>query len=215
MEKGLCGSPRDSSKHLRDAYSNSALDTYAAFREAVDSESSFVHRDYRLVLAPGRTSQPAVDSVILLEAALERPRVAALGAKNNKIMFRISCALLVAVANGLYAPQQPRFASRARPLAAAEGGAAAEAKKRIARHQCLRTGSTRAGNAKESRRPKKRATNQCSRPVACRFPPPPNQETRTRGAAKQKKHAGRRRQRHGRPAPRRALRRQARGAGRF
>ena len=80
-----------------------------------------MHRDYRLVLAPGRTSQPAVDSVILLEAALERPRVAALGAKNNKIMFRISCALLVAVANGLYAPQQPRFASRARPLAAAEG----------------------------------------------------------------------------------------------
>ena len=41
--------------------------------------------------------------------------------KNTQIMFRISWLLLVAVANGLYAPQQPRFASRARPVAAAEG----------------------------------------------------------------------------------------------
>ena len=151
------------------AHSDSALDTYAVFREAVDSESSFVHRDYRLVLAPGRTSQPAVDSVILLEAALERPRVAALGAKNNKIMFRISCALLVAVANGLYAPQQPRFASRARPLAAAEGSAAAEAKKRIARLQCLRHRSNTTQKCKEKPDAKARATTQHSSPSQ-RFP---------------------------------------------
>ena len=85
------------------------------FSKAVDSESSFVHRDYRLVLAPGR-AKPVSCGLRHLMAALERPRVAAtLRKKNTQIMFRISCALLVAVANGLYAPQQPRFASRARP----------------------------------------------------------------------------------------------------
>ena len=34
-----------------------ATQTYGFFAKAVDTESGFVHRDYRLVLAAGRTSQ--------------------------------------------------------------------------------------------------------------------------------------------------------------
>ena len=56
-------------------------------------------------------------------------------------MFAFSCALLVAVANGLYAPQQPRFAARAKPLQAAkEGVAAAGEKQRIARRSVRKEG---------------------------------------------------------------------------
>ena len=83
-------------------------------------------------------------------------------------MFAFSCALLVAVANGLFAPQQPRFASRARPVAAAEGSAAAEAKKRIARLQCLR--QVQPSKCIEFTTTQKRAQQFNARPVACRFP---------------------------------------------
>ena len=84
-------------------------------------------------------------------------------------MFALSWLLLVAVANGLYAPQQPRFASRARPVAAAEGSAAAEAKKRIARLQCLRHGSNTAQKSKEKPDAKARATTQHSSPSRAAF----------------------------------------------
>ena len=120
----------------------------------------------------------------------------------RKIMFVATCALLLAAGNALVPPQKAQTL-RARPLAAPEGSAAEAAKKRIARSSVFDTVQGRPDfqiyvhNQKNAQR---RNIKSPSR----RFPPPPNQET----------HTGRRRQRHGRPAPRRALRRQARGAGR-
>jgi len=56
-------------------------------------------------------------------------------------MFVATCALLLAAGNALVPPQKAQTL-RARLLAAPEGSAAEAAKKRIARLQCLRKGSS-------------------------------------------------------------------------
>ena len=84
---------------------------------------------------------------------------------------------------------------------------AAAEEKRIARLQCLRTGSTQQIMPRRRRQKSAQQIN----PHAQSQPLSPM----PRNSSRNRKHTGRRRQRHGRPAPRRALRRQARGAGRL
>ena len=169
--------------------------------------SSVVTHPYRLVL--GQPVSCRLASVMAKGSLSSRSKGQFDDRRQNmQIMFVATCALLLAVGNALVPPQKAQTL-RARPLAAAEGSAAADAKKRIARLQCLRQGST-STHIQNTTTPKKHVQQiQCSHPVA------PLSAAAETGNTQQETHTGRRRQRHGRPAPRRALRRQARGAGRF
>ena len=61
--------------------------------------------------------------------------------KNLRIMFVASCALLLAAANGFYAPATHHALARAKPLQGAkEGVAAAGEKQRIARRSVRKEG---------------------------------------------------------------------------
>ena len=118
--------------------------------------SSVVTHPYRLVL--GQPVSCRLASVMAKGSLSSRSKGQFDDRRQNmQIMFVATCALLLAVGNALVPPQKAQTL-RARPLAAAEGSAAADAKKRIARLQCLRKVSTTPQKWKKSRHPKASAT---------------------------------------------------------
>ena len=78
---------------------------------------------------------------MMAKSRLPSPHLAATRKKNGRIMFVASCALLLAAANGFYAPATRHPLARAKPLQAAKEGVAAPGEKqRIARRSVRKEG---------------------------------------------------------------------------